>query len=108
MDCNKFIFYYAVFVKCIWLIYYLTLLTNHNNNKNIIFVAPNGNNGEEHWNNAVCNSWTTDMTALQYFESDLVTTIYPGSAGVTKQNSKIKQIAETVLVSAIFCNVPIR
>ena len=42
------------------------------------------------------------MMALQYSEYYLVTTIYPGSTGVTKQNGKIKQIAETKTVSAIF------
>lgn len=42
------------------------------------------------------------MTALQYSEYYLVTTIYPGFSGVTKPNGKIKQIAETKTVSAIF------
>ena len=42
------------------------------------------------------------MTALQYSEYYLVTTIYPDFSGVTKPNGKIKQIAETKTVSAIF------
>lgn len=42
------------------------------------------------------------MTALQYSENYLVTTIYLGFSGVTIKNGKSPQIAETKTVSAIF------
>ena len=52
------------------------------------FVLTHYNNGEEHWNSAVCNSWTTDSAALQYSEYYLVTTINLGFSGSQSKMAK--------------------
>ena len=42
------------------------------------------------------------MTALQYSENYLVTTIYPGFSGVTRQNIKMQKTSEIQLISEVF------
>ena len=73
-----------------------------NRRKSINFALSQWNNGEEHWNSVVCNSWTTDMTTLQYSENYLVTTTYPGFSGVTGQNGKSPQSTEITWFSVLF------
>lgn len=42
------------------------------------------------------------MTALQYSEYYLVTTIYPDSTGVTRQNIKMQKTSEIQPISEVF------
>lgn len=42
------------------------------------------------------------MTALQYSEYYLVTTIYPGFSGVTRQNIKMQKTSEIQPISEVF------
>lgn len=78
-----------------------------NRRKSINFALPQWNNGEEHWNSVVCNSWTMDIAALQYSENHLVTTIHPGSTGVTKRSIRPTNSSENYWFSEVFLFTPI-
>ena len=57
--------------------------------KNSTFALTQWNNGEEHWNSAVYNSWTTENEALQYSEHHLVTTIPTVQGGSLFKTAKL-------------------